>query len=215
MPVLRTAATALALLALAVPVLAQTARAMGTVRDLTGKPIKGATVRALNPDAYPGDLTSATDDKGRFAMIGLRTGTWRFLVDAPGFLRLDVQAPVRVANSAPMQFALAKDPGPVPNSLERNVQQRLQEAASLRDAGQLDQALAAYQDIYAKNPRLTSVNLVMADVYQRKAEQASDPTGRQAMLDRAVAAYNEVLKNDSANESARAGVARLRPAAAN
>ena len=200
---------------MAVPVLAQTARAIGTVRDLTGKPIKGATVRALNPDAYPGDLTSATDDKGRFAMIGLRTGTWRFLVDAPGFLRLDVQAGVRVANSAPMQFSLAKDPGPVPNSLERNVQQRLQEAASLRDAGQLDQALAAYQDIYAKNPRLTSVNLVMADVYQRKAAQASDVPGRQAMLDRAVDAYNEVLKNDSSNESARAGVARLRQAPTN
>ena len=215
MPVPRILAAALAALVLAAPVLAQTARAIGTVRDVTGKPIKGATVRALNPDAYPGDLTSATDDKGRFAMIGLRTGTWRFVVDAPGFLRLDVPAPVRVANSAPMQFTLARDPGPVPNALERNVQQRLQEAATLRDAGQLDQALVAYQDIYAKNPKLTSVNLVVADVYQRKAAQAAAGPARQAMLDRAVAAYNEVLKNDSANESARAGVARLRPAAAN
>ena len=215
MSVLRTAAATLALLALAVPAFAQTARAVGTVKDLTGKPVKGATVRALNPDAYPGELTSATDDKGRFAMIGLRTGTWRFVVDAPGFLRLDVQAPVRVAASAPMQFALARDPGPVPNSLERNVQQRLQEAASLRDAGQLDQALATYQDIYAKNPKLTSVNLVMADVYQRKAAQASEGPSRQAMIDRAVEAYNEVLKTDSGNESARAGVARLRQARAN
>lgn len=210
MPVLRAVAALLALLALSVPAVAQTARAIGTVKDLTGKPIKGAVVRALNPDAYPGDLSSATDDKGRFAMIGLRTGTWRFVVDAPGFLRLDVNAGVRVGNTAPMQFTLARDPGPVPNSLERNVQQRLQEAASLRDAGQLDQALAAYQDIYAKNPRLTSVNLVMADVYQKKAAQAADGTARQAMLNRAIDAYNEVLKSDADNESARAGVARLR-----
>jgi hypothetical protein len=35
------------------------------------------------------------------------------------------------------------------------------------------------------------------------------------MIDRAVEAYNEVLKTDSGNESARAGVARLRPAPAN
>jgi tetratricopeptide (TPR) repeat protein len=210
MPVSRIFAAALAALVLAAPVLAQTARAIGTVRDVTGKPIKGATVRALNPDAYPGDLTSATDDKGRFAMIGLRTGTWRFVVDAPGFLRLDVPAPVRVANSAPMQFTLARDPGPVPNALERNVQQRLQEAATLRDAGQLDQALVAYQDIYAKNPKLTSVNLVVADVYQRKAAQAAAGPARQAMLERAVDAYNEVLKSDAGNEFARAGVARLR-----
>jgi|SRR5687768_9725277 tetratricopeptide (TPR) repeat protein len=210
MPVLRAVAALLALLALSVPAVAQTARAIGTVKDLAGKPIKGAVVRALNPEAYPGDLSSATDDKGRFAMIGLRTGTWRFVVDAPGFLRLDVNAGVRVGNTAPMQFTLARDPGPVPNSLERNVQQRLQEAASLRDAGQLDQALAAYQDIYAKNPRLTSVNLVMADVYQKKAAQAADGSARQAMLNRAIDAYNEVLKSDADNESARAGVARLR-----
>ena len=212
MPVHRAVAAVLALLVLPVPALAQTARALGTVKDVTGKPIKGAVVRALNADAYPGDLSSATDDKGRFAMLGLRTGTWRFVVDAPGFLRLDVNAPVRVANAAPMQFSLARDPGPVPNALEQNVQQRLKEAATLRDAGQLDQALTVYQDIYAKNPRLTSVNLVLADVYQRKAAQAADVTARQSLLNRAIDAYNEVLKSDASNESARAGMARVRGA---
>jgi tetratricopeptide (TPR) repeat protein len=212
MPVHRAVAAVLALLVLPVPALAQTARALGTVKDVTGKPIKGAVVRALNAEAYPGDLSSATDDKGRFAMLGLRTGTWRFVVDAPGFLRLDVNAPVRVANAPPMQFTLARDPGPVPNALEQNVQQRLKEAATLRDAGQLDQALTVYQDIYAKNPRLTSVNLVLADVYQRKAAQAADVTARQSLLNRAIDAYNEVLKSDASNESARAGVARVRGA---
>ena len=212
MPVLRTAAPVLVLTLVSVSAVAQTARAIGTVKDVTGKPIKGAVVRALNPDAYPGDLSSATDDKGRFAMLGLRTGTWRFVVDAPGFLRLDVNAPVRVANSPPMHFTLARDPGPVPNALEQNVQQRLKEAATLRDAGQLDQALTVYQDIYAKNPRLTSVNLVLADVYQRKAAQAADIAARQSLLNRAIDAYNEVLKSDASNESARAGVARVRGA---
>ena len=131
-------------------------------------------------------------------MIGLRTGTWRFVVDAPGFLRLDVQrAGARRPTPRRCSSRWPAIPGPVPNALERNVQQRLQEAASLRDAGQLDQALAAYQDIYAKNPRLTSVNLVMADVYQRKAAQAADSAARQAMLNRAIDAYNEVLKADA------------------
>jgi len=212
MSIIRTAAAALTLLALPALVAAQTARATGTVRDLTGKPVKGAIVRALNPDAYPSNIASATDDKGRFGMIGLRTGTWRFVIEAPGFLVLDVSAPVRVGNQTPMQFSLAKDPGPVPNALEKNVQQRLQEAASLRDGGQFDQALAAYQDIYAKNPRLSSVNLVVADVYRRKAAQAGDNTARQALLDRAIDAYNEVLKSDAGNERARAEIASLRSA---
>jgi len=209
MTALRTTVAALTLLALPALASAQSARAIGTVRDQTGKPVKGAIVRALNPDAYPSNVTSTTDDKGRFGMIGLRTGPWRFVVDAPGFLRLDVSAPIRVGNQAPLQFAMAKDPGPVPNALERNVQQRLDEAATLRDGGQLDQALAAYQDIYAKNPRLSSVNLVVADVYRRKAAQTPDTTARQALLARALDAYNEVLKSDADNERARAEITSL------
>jgi hypothetical protein len=211
----RALAAVLALLLAASAAWAQTARATGTVRDLTGKAIKGATIRAINPDAYPSELVSTSDDKGRFGMIGLRTGTWRFLVEAPGFFRLDVNAPVRVGNSAPMQFSLAKDPGPVPNALEKNVQQRLVDAASLRDGGQLDQALATYQDIYAKNPKLTSVHFVVADLYRRKAAQATDASARQAFLDRAVDAYNEVLKADATNERARIELAAVRSSGTN
>jgi len=72
---------------LAVPALAQTARASGTVKDTSGKTMKGATVRATNKDAYPSQITSTTDDKGRWAMIGLRTGTWTFVVESPGYAK--------------------------------------------------------------------------------------------------------------------------------
>ena len=192
------------------PALAQSGRAQGVVRDLAGKPVKGASVRAVNPEAYPPELTSATDDKGRFGMIGLRSGNWRFVIDAPGFLRLDVTAPVRQGVQAPMQFAMQKDPGPLPAALDRNIQQRLQEATTLRDAGQFDQALAAYQDIYARNPMLTSLNLSVADVYRRKAAQTADTTAKAALIERAVQAYNEVLKVDASNERALAEISALR-----
>ena len=192
------------------PALAQSGRAQGVVRDLAGKPVKGASVRAVNPEAYPPELTSATDDKGRFGMIGLRSGNWRFVIDAPGFLRLDVTAPVRQGVQAPMQFAMQKDPGPLPAALDRNIQQRLQEATTLRDAGQFDQALAAYQDIYARNPMLTSLNLSVADLYRRKAAQTADTTTKAALIERAVQAYNEVLKIDASNERALAEISALR-----
>lgn len=198
-----------AVLSSATPGFAQSGRAQGVVRDLTGKAIKGASVRAVNPEAYPSELTSATDDKGRFGMIGLRSGNWRFLIEAPGFLRLDVTAPVRQGVTAPMQFSLAKDPGPLPTALDRNIQQRLQEATTLRDAGQFDQALAVYQDIYTRNPTLTSLNLIVGDVYRRKAAQTADGTAKAALLDRAVQAYNEVLKADARNERARAEISAL------
>lgn len=195
---------------LAAPATAQSARAGGVVRDTSGKPIKGATVIATNPDAFPSELTSATDDKGRWAMIGLRSGAWTFVVQAPGFVTAQAPAAVRAGGAPPLAFTLARDPGPVPNALDRDIAQMLQAAATQRDQGRLDQALASYQDIRTRNPKLTAVNLVMADVYRRKAAQEPDPAAKQALIAQAADAYNEVLKVDASNARARAELASLR-----
>jgi hypothetical protein len=205
-------ACAILVLGMAVSASAQSGRAMGSVKDQGGKAIKGATVKAVNPDASPSQFASATDDKGRFAMIGLRSGTWRFIVEAPGYFTVETPVPVRVAASPPLTFTLARDPGPIPNALDHNIEQLIQDAATLRDQGRIDQALAAYQDIRAKNPKLTSVNLVIGDLYQRKATQEKDPAARQALLRQALDAYDLMLKADATNERALAESAAVRAA---
>ena len=192
---------------------AQAARAMGTVKDQAGKAIKGATVRAVNPDASPSQFASATDDRGRWAMIGLRTGSWRFIVEAPGYFTVETNLPVRVAASPPLTFTLARDPGPIPNALDRNIEQLIREAAELREQGRIDQALAAYQDIRTRNPKLTSVNMVIGDLYRRKAAQESDPAARQALFRQALEAYDALLRTDATNERALAESAAVRVAA--
>ena len=190
-------------------------RATGTVKDATGKGIKGATVKATNPDASPAQFTSATDDRGRWAMIGLRSGTWHFTVEAPGYFTVETNAPVRVAAAPPMQFMLGKDPGPIPNALDRNIQQLIQDAATMRDAGRIDQALVAYQDIRTKNPTLTSINLVIGDLYRRKAMQETDPGARQNLYRQALDAYDQLLKSDATNERALAESKAIRAATRN
>ena len=205
-------ACAILVLGMAAVASAQSGRAMGTVKDQGGKAIKGATVKAVNPDASPSQFASATDDKGRFAMIGLRSGTWRFIVEAPGYFPVETPVPVRVAASPPLTFTLARDPGPIPDALDRNIEQLIHDAATLREQGRLDQALAAYQDIRAKNPKLTSVNLVIGDLYRRKATQEKDPEARQALLRQALDAYDVVLKADATNERALAESAAVRAA---
>jgi len=206
-------ACAVLVLGLADGASAQAARAMGTVKDQAGKAIKGATVRAVNPDASPSQFASATDDRGRWAMIGLRTGSWRFIVEAPGYFTVETNLPVRVAASPPLTFTLARDPGPIPNALDRNIEQLIQEAAVLREQGRIDQALAAYQDIRTRNPKLTSVNMVIGDLYRRKAAQESDPAARQALFRQALEAYDALLKTDATNERALAESAAVRVAA--
>jgi tetratricopeptide (TPR) repeat protein len=183
---------------------AQSARAVGTVKDTSGRPIKGATVRAVNRDASPSQITSTTDDKGRWAMIGLKTGTWQFTAEAPGFTPVQASAPVRVAASPPMGFALARDPVPIPGALDKNVLQSVTAANALRDRGQYDQALAAYQQIHEQNPKLTSVTFVVAGVYRKQAASENDPAARRVLLDRAITTYTQLLSDETLNMRAKA-----------
>ena len=208
------AAVVFTALCISAPAYAQTARASGSVRDVSGKAIKGATIRATNPEAYPPQIVSTTDDKGRWAMLGMKIGTYAFVVEAPGYLPVEASAPVRTAASAPLVFTLARDPGPVPGALPTNIQAQLSAANMLRDQGRLDQAITAYQEIRAKNPKLTSVNIVIGTMYRQRAAQESNPVARRALLDRAIDSYTELLGADGENERARQELERTRAEAA-
>ena len=188
---------------LATPAFAQSARATGTVKDTNGRPIKGATVRAVNKDARPSEITSSTDDKGRWGMIGLRTGTWTFVVEAPGFTSFTGQAPVRVATTPPMGFVLAHDPGPIPGALDKNVLQSVAAANKLRDGGQYEQALSAYQQIRDQNPKLTSLSFVVASVYRKQAAAETNSATRRVLLDRAINTYSQLLTDETAGVRAK------------
>jgi tetratricopeptide (TPR) repeat protein len=190
-------------LALAATASAQTAgRITGTIKDADGKPIKGATVRATN-DAVNAHITSTTDDKGRFAMIGVRSGRWALVADAPNFLPIQGSADVSSSNTPVLALTLLRDPGPMPGALVKTIGDDVTAAEALRKAGRYDDAIAAYQGIQAKNARLTSVNLMLATLYREKAAQEKDAAARQALLGRAMAAYGDLLKNDDTNVRAR------------
>ena len=163
-------------LALAAAASAQTAgRITGTIKDPDGKPIKGATVRATN-DAVNAQITSTTDDKGRFAMIGVRTGRWSIVAEAPNFLRLQGASDVSSSNMPVLALTLQRDPGPMPGALAKTISEDVAAAETLRKAGRYDDAIAAYQSIQSKNTRLTTVNMMLATLYREKATQEKDAT---------------------------------------
>src|SRR5262245_44187492 len=94
-------AAALVIFCLAAPAAAQSGRAQGIVKDTSGHPIRSASVRAVNPAGHPSEITSTTDARGRWAMIGLSSGEWRFFVEAPGFVPTNAALPIRVAGTPP------------------------------------------------------------------------------------------------------------------
>jgi len=189
----------------AAPAFAQTGRVGGVVKSTDGKPIKGATVKAQNPNFAPGEFTATTDDKGRWSIIGLRSGAWKFTAEAPGFQAQSGTAPVRTigAPNPPLEFTLSPGVPAGPAGLSKEVQAELKAADDMRNAGQFDQAIAAYNAVKTKNPSLTMINMVVGRTYMQKAAKESDKAARQAILDQAVAAYQEMLKADPANERAK------------
>jgi hypothetical protein len=203
MSCLRVAATLVVVMATTAPVLAQ-GRITGVVRDVAGRPIKGAVVRAFNEDATPRERTSTTDDRGRWVMLGLRVApNWTFVAEAPGYFPEQGTAAVRTTLGAPIVFVLRSDPGPLPGALSRNIAEQLSDAARLRDEGRYDEAIAAYLAVRKNNEKLTSVGLVLAGVYRLKASSETETQVRRSLLERAAAAYNDVLAADADNERAR------------
>jgi len=199
----------LALLVTAAPALAQ-GRVSGVVRDTGGRPIKGATIKAFNEEAFPREVTSTTDDKGRWAMLGLRVSpnpNWRFTIEAPGYFPAEGVVSVRSTPGQPMNSTLVRDPGPLPGALAKDIGRQLSAAAALRDEGRYDEAISAYEAIQSKNEKLTSLNLVLAGVFRAKAQTTADRDVRRALLERAVSAYGEVLKTDADNPLARTEMA--------
>src|ERR1051325_10012034 len=135
-----------ALVVSALPAAAQTGRIGGNIKDDKGTPIKGATVTAENPQASPSSFTATTDDKGRYSIIGLKTGTWKITAVAPGFQASSGQVPVRSlgAPMPPVDFALAPGASGPAGALAgvntKELQGELQKAMDLANSGQHDAA---------------------------------------------------------------------------
>jgi Tfp pilus assembly protein PilF len=193
---------AIGVTAIAVTASAQTGRVGGQVKDEAGQPIKGATVTAENPSASPSSFTATTDDKGRFSIIGLRTGQWTFTAQAPGFGpeagKLNVQT--IGAPNPPLAFTLKKGGSAAPagalgGMAAKDLQAELAAADALYNAQKWDESVAAYRAIMTKAPSLSVINLQVAAAYRNKKD-----------FDAALAAYNDLLKADPSNDKAKIGI---------
>jgi Flp pilus assembly protein TadD len=179
---------------------AQTGRVGGFVKDEAGNPIKGATVTAENPNASPSSFTATTDDKGRFSIIGLRSGTWTFTAQAPGFAPENGKMPVQTIGTPnpPMTFTLKKGGAPtggLSGITGKDIQAELAAADADYNAGRFDDAITKYRALMAKSPSLSVIDLQIAAAYRNKKE-----------YDNAIAAYNELLKTDPNNDRAKVGL---------
>lgn len=201
----RAIATVLLLAGLAPVALAQPpGRVNGVVRDEDDEAIKGATVTAQNTSVGL-SYTASTDDKGRFIMLGLRTGEWVFIASAPGFAGAANRMNVRSASNlnAPMLFNLRRNGPGAGGALEKvsakDLQEKIDNAQKLFAQKKYDEAISAYRAITTTAEPLAFVNLQVAAAYVAKNDLA-----------KAEAAYEDILKVDPLHEKAIVGIAEVK-----
>jgi Flp pilus assembly protein TadD len=194
--------TVVVLFGFAVDTTAQPGRVGGLVKDEKGEPIKGATITAENEN-IGSSFTATTDDKGRFTIIGLRAGVWRFIAQAPGFAAEGGQMPVKSGTpNPPMTFALKRTgaawSGAMAGITAKDIQNELSAADALFTQQKFDEAIAAYRQIMSRSPALSVINLQIAAAYRGKKD-----------YDGALNAYKALLAIDPNNEKASVGISQM------
>jgi tetratricopeptide (TPR) repeat protein len=185
-------AAVMALVMSVLPALAQTGRIGGTIKDTNGQPIKGATVVAENPAAAPSSFTSTTDDKGRYSMIGLKSGTWKITASAPGFAPQSGNVPMKTigAPMPPVDFTLAPGGGGGGGALgganTKELQGELSKAEAMVNAKDYAGAIGVYEAMIAKVPALTALQLQIGGLYRM-----------QKQYDQAIATYKKIPAGDA------------------
>lgn len=184
-------ATAMALV-MALPAAAQTGRIGGTVKDVNGQPIKGATVVAENPASAPSSFTATTDDRGRYSMIGLKAGSWKVTASAPGFEAASGSVPIKTLGTPmpPVDFTLNPGASGGPAALAgvntKELQGELAKADAMVAAKDYAGAIGIYEAMLAKVPALTALHLQIGALYRN-----------QKQYDKAMEAYKKVPAGDS------------------
>ena len=91
------------------------ARIQGTIVDAAGKPVKGAKVILKSVRDNAGPQPIVTDDRGRWAALGLAGGNWNLDVEAEGFLPKATSVQLSELNRLPpMKIELEPAPPPAP-----------------------------------------------------------------------------------------------------
>lgn len=198
---LHLALAALIAVTLASQAAAQPGRVGGLVKDDKGDAIKGATITAENQNVGS-TFTATTDDKGRFTIIGLRGGDWRFIAQAPGFAAEGGSMNIRSGSpNPPITFTLRRTGpgtfGKMAGIAAKDLQAELGAADALFNQQRWDEAVAAYRTIMNRTPTLSVINLQIGAAYRNKKD-----------YDAAVAAYTALLAIDPNNEKAAVGISQ-------
>jgi Flp pilus assembly protein TadD len=174
-----------------------TGRVSGTVKDTEGNPIEGAKIVA-EMAGTDFSLEATTDDRGRWAILGFRKGSYQFTVTAPRHVPQQFTSPVSGLGKNPAVNVVLEQMTSGQAFASGPAAETLSEANALYDAKDYAGAVAKYNEILAEFPDLYQIHLNVGNCYRDEGE-----------FDKALAEYNLVLEQDPLHTGALVNVGDL------
>ncbi|HUU39168.1 MAG TPA: tetratricopeptide repeat protein [Candidatus Desulfaltia sp.] len=184
-------------------------RITGTVTDEAGAPLEGALVVAQSTRSET-KLEGRSDDKGRFAIAGLGTGSWRVTASIDGYQGSSVEMSVRqLSQNPPISFTLKKLSGMAAFAADKEALALFDRGNTLLSQGNYDEALQMFEDFAAKHPEIYQVHLNIGTCYLKKEELEKAESEFKLVLDKVVEAHGDLKKDADASLRASTGLGEV------
>ncbi|HOJ25926.1 MAG TPA: tetratricopeptide repeat protein [Candidatus Saccharicenans sp.] len=160
-------------------------RLSGIVVDEADQPISEAKIK-IQYIEYTYQLEAVSNNKGQWSVFGLGKGNVNITVEKEGFAPASLQIPVSGLNKNPvLKIVLKKGSADLSGTGESidSLKPILAQANELFDQGQYQSALALYQELMKKDPRLYMLKLNTGNCYIELKEYDQAVTEYLKLLD--------------------------------
>ncbi|MFZ2052955.1 MAG: tetratricopeptide repeat protein [Candidatus Aminicenantales bacterium] len=184
-------------------------RITGTVTDENGTPLEGALVVAQSTRSET-RLEGRSDEKGRFAIAGLGTGTWRVMASMDGYQSSSLEMNVRqLSQNPPIVFTLKKLSGMDAFAADKEALAVFDAGNSLLNQGDYDGALRMFEEFAAKHPGIYQVHLNIGTCYLKKEELDKAESAFKLVLDKVIETHGDLKKDADASLRASTGLGEV------
>lgn len=153
---------------------AQTGGARGKVVDAEGKGVPDATVTLESLDGGAG-FELLTSKNGEYIQLGLSTGPYQITARKEGYAPRSVQTRIGVGMATDIDkivLEAAQPAAPERGSVEKAVHEGFARGVELAQAGQLDEAVAVFEEILESYPGIVEVHRNLGSLHVRRKDWA-------------------------------------------
>jgi tetratricopeptide (TPR) repeat protein len=153
---------------------AQTGTARGKVVDEKAQPVAEAVITLEFMGGVTRKMETKTNKKGEFTQVGMYPGPYKITVNKEGYApailehRIQMGEPTYLPDITMLSKAAAQ--AAVGDKGREELSANFKKATELTQAGQLDQAEAAYKEILVKHPSVAEVHYNLGYVYSQKKD---------------------------------------------